>query len=391
MVDQTNRLGLNTYSQGESWDHTDTVDKFDELAIERDTVANRPASGDYDGELFLATDEEILYRWDGTNTTWVDALVGYDIALVDDTDSPYTTDDEDVIYANTANGAVTVTLASADATDGNAIRVVNVDGSNAVTVDTESTETIDPSAGSSKTISAAGWGVTFTSDGTNWDSSLSAEFAAVDASSEVKLPSFSDNANAVQESRSVWFNDGTGTDDIGYYAHDGSSVIGPFATDPLVSNLDAGGNNITNIGSVSINNVGGRGESNSAQTIANNSTTQVELDTTGFEHSSVVDVDTANDQLVIQEAGVYLISPSLSFSTNLGDGTNVSLVLQVNGNTVLETKFVMGGSAGVGIAGTTAKDLSANDTIRILVFQDSGSSADLQNDERVSLTAVKLG
>lgn len=96
--------------------------------------------------------------------------------VIDDTDSPYTTSDDDTIVANTANGAVTVTLASADATDGNVVHVVNAGGSNDVTVNTEGSETIDPGSASSKTISEAGWVVSFTSDGADWDASAAAEF-----------------------------------------------------------------------------------------------------------------------------------------------------------------------------------------------------------------------
>jgi len=77
MADNTNRFGLNTYSQGDTnWDHTDTVETIDELAIERGAAADRPASGDYDDELYLATDQQILYRWDETETDWIVEGVG---------------------------------------------------------------------------------------------------------------------------------------------------------------------------------------------------------------------------------------------------------------------------------------------------------------------------
>jgi len=50
---------------------------------------------------------------------------------------------------------------------------------------------------------------------------------SVDAAAQLSLPSYADNTNAVQDNESVWYNDGTGTDDSGYYAYD-SGVIGPF-------------------------------------------------------------------------------------------------------------------------------------------------------------------
>ena len=108
---------------------------------------------------------------------------GQDTATIDDTDSPFTTSDEAVVYADTSTGAVTVTLSSADAALGNEIRVVNIDGSNAVTVGTEGSETIDPAAEASKTITEAGWAVAFVSDGSNWDTTLAAEYESVSTGS----------------------------------------------------------------------------------------------------------------------------------------------------------------------------------------------------------------
>lgn len=102
---------------------------------------------------------------------------------IDDTDSPYTTQDEDVLLADTSSGAVTVTLATADVSKDAPLTVVNISGSNAVTVNTEGGETIDPDGDSSKTISNAGWSMSFVSDGSNWDRDGAAEFASVDAGS----------------------------------------------------------------------------------------------------------------------------------------------------------------------------------------------------------------
>lgn len=42
--------------------------------LQRGTKANRPASGDFEDQLYLATDEQVLYRWDGTS--WVAAISG---------------------------------------------------------------------------------------------------------------------------------------------------------------------------------------------------------------------------------------------------------------------------------------------------------------------------
>lgn len=89
-----------------------------------------------------------------------------------------TTDGPGLYLVDTSGGAVTLTLASTDASNQESIGVVNLSGSNAVTVDTEGSETIDPGGASSKTLSTGGWLVWFNGDGTNWDASLDADLAS---------------------------------------------------------------------------------------------------------------------------------------------------------------------------------------------------------------------
>ena len=64
MPTQTPRLGLNKYSQNEEgWDHSDTVDALDQYAVVVDQETNRPASGEYDNQLFYAYDTKNVFRW----------------------------------------------------------------------------------------------------------------------------------------------------------------------------------------------------------------------------------------------------------------------------------------------------------------------------------------
>ncbi|WP_246998332.1 glycoside hydrolase family 55 protein [Halosolutus gelatinilyticus] len=70
MGDRTPRLGLGTYDPGEEWDHTDTVEAVDEHAIVRGPIADRPADGEYDDELYHATDQGITWRWDASSEDW---------------------------------------------------------------------------------------------------------------------------------------------------------------------------------------------------------------------------------------------------------------------------------------------------------------------------------
>lgn len=92
-------------------------------------------------------------------------------AIVTVTSSTYTTSDEEAVLMDTATigQASTTTLASADATAGNAIAVLDSGGSAGtypITVDTGGSESIDGS--SSYTVDQNYSGAVFISDGTNW-------------------------------------------------------------------------------------------------------------------------------------------------------------------------------------------------------------------------------
>ncbi|MDF9745208.1 right-handed parallel beta-helix repeat-containing protein [Natrinema salsiterrestre] len=71
MGERTPRLDLGTFEEGEEWDHTDTVEAVDEHAIVRGPISDRPAEGEYDDELYHATDQGITWRWDAADEDWV--------------------------------------------------------------------------------------------------------------------------------------------------------------------------------------------------------------------------------------------------------------------------------------------------------------------------------
>lgn len=97
---------------------------------------------------------------------------------IDDTDSPYTTQGEQYIEVDTSNGAVTITLASADAVNGREIRIIDT-GENAstnnITINTEGSENINPGTNSSITLTLDGTYVDLFSFGTNWFSDRATE------------------------------------------------------------------------------------------------------------------------------------------------------------------------------------------------------------------------
>lgn len=71
MVEETPRFGLHRYETGDTdWSHGDLVDFVDRRAIEVGSIADRPSTGEYDDELYFATDQGILWRWDADDEDW---------------------------------------------------------------------------------------------------------------------------------------------------------------------------------------------------------------------------------------------------------------------------------------------------------------------------------
>jgi hypothetical protein len=86
MVTQTPRFDLNKYSQGEdNWSHSDTIDFVDEYSIDKGPVADRPTTGDYDDQLYFATDQGLFWRWDSNVSDWTTDAFGTESNRVPDT------------------------------------------------------------------------------------------------------------------------------------------------------------------------------------------------------------------------------------------------------------------------------------------------------------------
>lgn len=99
--------------------------------------------------------------------------------------SNYTTSGESVINVDTSGGAVTVTLASADAVTGNVVEIYDVGesaGTNAITIATEGTETINPGGNSSIKITLNGGFVKLRCQGGNWFTDRNRQSGQVQAS-----------------------------------------------------------------------------------------------------------------------------------------------------------------------------------------------------------------
>ena len=162
-----------------------TDDGDGSVSVDASGISDTRTDVSNDGTQVVADTDDINFGTDlavsddGDGSVTVDASAGSGLTtkLVDSSSTTsYTTSGEDKIYVDTSSAAVTITLSDSDTTQGNEVEVVHIGGSNAITVDTQSSQTIDPGAESSKAINKAGSQIGFVSDGSNWDSSLAGEF-----------------------------------------------------------------------------------------------------------------------------------------------------------------------------------------------------------------------
>jgi hypothetical protein len=104
-------------------------------------------------------------KTDGTSLSFENITIEETVT----TSSNLTTSGQTTVFADVSSGALTVTLASSDANDGRKVRVVDKAGNasnNTITVNTESTETINGQADAVITNNFEA--LTFQSDGSNW-------------------------------------------------------------------------------------------------------------------------------------------------------------------------------------------------------------------------------
>lgn len=241
-------------------------------------------------------------------------------------DSPYVTQGESVLYVDTTNGTVTVTLSSEDAVDGNVVEIYDVGenaGTNAITIDTEGSETINPGGKSSITISLNGAYAKFKNRGGNWFSDRHAQRDELDA----RLLS-SDEASISEVAALVYL-------------------------------------------------------SGSLQTVSTATVTKVQFDSIELEDVNVLDVDTTNNNITVQKAGTYFVSPQIKWNADTGWSTAdyAELLVKVNGAIVEEQYQRKVGTDAQGVGRTYVGDLAVGDTITVAAYQDSGAGKDIANSQ----------
>jgi len=129
---------------------------------------------------------------------------------------------------------------------------------------------------------------------------------------------------------------------------------------------------------VSISEVATKSHQTSDQTIPSGTRTTIDIDSTAFEDTDVVTADFANNQVVIQEDGIYVIDGrvQLRSSSNWSTGDSFKIIISLNGSI---KSVIDGRKAGTDRQGMNIRDTvnaSSGDSIRLKISQDSGGSVD---------------
>lgn len=162
----------------------DTYDRFDfivydtsadGLAVREGTPApdpNLPSVNDADvtvGMVYVPADARTVEGDNIYSVSETAATPAADMLDAVSTTGNLTTSGESVVLADTSGAALTVTLSSADAYEGNEVVVKDAGGNagtNAITIDTEGSETID--GGTSTSVGTNYGSARLVSDGSNW-------------------------------------------------------------------------------------------------------------------------------------------------------------------------------------------------------------------------------
>jgi len=150
-----------------------TTVKIDSGAVDNDALSDGSvtAAEIVDGEVGTAelADAAVTDATVSSSTTISRGKIDDERLTTGPVTSDTTTSGEELVFADTSGGGVTITLATADVSEGNFITVIDVGGSvnaNPITIDTEGIESID--GGSSTAIDTQYGASVVASDGSDW-------------------------------------------------------------------------------------------------------------------------------------------------------------------------------------------------------------------------------
>lgn len=128
----------------------------------------------------------------------------------------------------------------------------------------------------------------------------------------------------------------------------------------------------------------------SSQSIANNTATAIEFDTTINDPQNAWDSN--NHAFIVPADGTYVLTVA-AFVDNAGSGSwRLQPAIAVNGSNMWSTQTVSTVSSLKLISGSVVLNLSEGDSVQILVNQNSGTSANIvATSFRTLFTAARIG
>lgn len=107
------------------------------------------------------------------------------------------------------------------------------------------------------------------------------------------------------------------------------------------------------------------------QSVNNDTATVITMDTTEFNTGPADLVDLTNNRIVIQQAGIYLVTLDLIFANNSG-GSFRRLHLDLNGSNVVEVNRIGDATIATYLQYAGFRDLAFDDKLTLVGHQDSG-------------------
>jgi hypothetical protein len=144
----------------------------------------------------------------------------------------------------------------------------------------------------------------------------------------------------------------------------------------------------------SITNVASVAYPTTDQTISSASNTKMQFDSTEVNDASVLDADTTNNKIVVQEAGTYVVQAVIGWrgDSNWSNGDFANTQVFLNGTRVAHPQRRKIGTGAQGKRVMYTSDLSSGDEVEIYGYQDSGADQTTRGDSVASrIEVVRLG
>lgn len=168
-----------------------------------------------------------------------------------------------------------------------------------------------------------------------------------------------------------------------------ANVSHPTTSDVIVAPLSVGDFNTVNTQTANIENQSAlRAYLSGDQSIPSGSFVQVQLDATSYDVRG--ETDTTNHEIVVDEAGVYLLAGSVGFRNSANDGDDLTVRINVNGSPLSQARTVIGGSSSPNLFVLSTDLLNAGDSITLLGRNLDSSSTFIGGQVQTNLSVIRV-